>query len=237
MDEKKRIEEIKNGLKKSVYEEAAKISVEDPNVSGSTEKLSNILDGYVDRIDTIEADNMEELEEELRILKKSNIEVGEDLPQDDLVKQYNDYIHNDLERTIAETVEYTYNLNNKTDDLSDILGRPIMNESVDDLNLTDAKENDVKLANDINDSDQLFEIEATTDLGILEDIVELEGDTLDIASSTDDLDKKSKKYSKAQKKQAKSNKKLATLDYILIVVLIVVFAILIAMVAKINGAF
>lgn len=237
MDEKKRIEEIKNGLKKSVYEEAAKISVEDPNVSGSTEKLSNILDGYVDRIDTIEAGNMEELEEELRILKKSNIEVGEDLPQDDLVKQYNDYIHNDLERTIAETVEYTYNLNNKTDDLSDILGRPIMDENTDDLDLTNVVENDVKLANDIDESDQLFEIEATTDLGILDDIDELEGDTLDIAASEEEVEKKSKKYSKSKNKQTKANKKLATLDYILIVVLIVVFAILITMVAKINGAF
>ncbi len=179
MNEKKRIEEIKEGLKKSVYEQAAKIQVEHTDENESTERLSNILEGYVDKIDTIEADNMEELEEELRVLKKENVEVGSVEQQDKLVQEYNDYIHNDLDRTIAETVEYTTNLNNHTDDLNDILIRPMANEKLEDLEMTRPVE-DVEIPEIAPDTDELFEIEATTDLGVFEDIVELESDTLDI---------------------------------------------------------
>lgn len=177
MDEQKRIEEIKSGLKKSVYEEAARIQVKHSDDTESTEKLSNILEGYVDKIDTIEAENLEELEEELRVLKETNVEVGEMQAKDDLVQQYNDYIHNDLDRTIAETVEYTYNLNNKTDDLNDILIRPMEGEVVDDIVVEAPSPLEPEPT---PDTEELFEIEATTDLGVLEDIVELEADTLDI---------------------------------------------------------
>lgn len=180
MDEKKRIEDIKSGLKKNVYEQAAKIKVDNLDKEESTERLSNILDGYVERIDTIEADNLGELEEELRVLKQENVEVGSMGEKDLLVKQYNDYIHNDLDRTIAETVEYTYNLNNKTDDLNDILIRPMEGEDLE-LKVNSVKrEEPPVLPEPQPDTDELFEIEATTDLGVYEDIVELEEDTLDI---------------------------------------------------------
>lgn len=181
MDEKKRIEEIKSGLKKSVYDEAARIKIEHADDSESTERLSNILEGYVEKIDTIDANNLEELEEELRILKQANIEVGTVEERDMLVKQYNDYIHNDLERTIAETAEYTSTLNNYTDDLNDILIRP-MDDEKDELS-TFAAGND-NIPNVTPNTDELFEIEATTELGILDDLVELESDTLDLSAST-----------------------------------------------------
>ncbi len=181
MDEKKRIEDIKSGLKKGVYAEAARIKVEQSDDSESTERLSNILDGYVDKIDTIEADNMEELEEELRVLKQTNVEVGSMGERDLLVQQYNDYIHNDLDRTIAETVEYTYNLNNHTDDLNDILIRPMAGEKMDDFVVQEpVAEQPTPVPEIAPDTGELFEIEATTDLGVFEDIVELESDTLDI---------------------------------------------------------
>ncbi|WOO87507.1 hypothetical protein RZE82_00780 [Mollicutes bacterium LVI A0039] len=263
MDEKKRIEEIKNGLKKSVYAEAARIKVEYANDEESTGKLSNILDGYVDKIDTIDANNLEELEEELRVLKQANVEVGSVGERDLLVKQYNDYIHNDLDRTIAETVEYTYNLNNHTDDLDDILIRPMENE-LEELNIKSVRSDVPEIA---PDTDELFEIEATTDLGVFEDIVELEEDTLDMSvSSTETVatpeasvpqkevevkettetpkqTKKAKKQSKKQSKKSvidedfKDEKGLTAFDYILVVVLIVIFAVLIGLVAKINGVF
>lgn len=188
MDEKKRIEEIKSGLKKSVYEEAARIKIDQLSDTDSTEKLSNILEGYVDKIDTIEADNMEELEEELRVLKETNVEVGETSEQDNLVQQYNDYIHNDLDRTIAETVEYTYNLNNKTDDLNDILIRPMAGEEGNDMVVEKVKKVSSVEDEVAPDTDELFEIEATTDLGVFEDIVELEEDTLDIAGTVVESD-------------------------------------------------
>ncbi len=180
MDEKKRIEDIKSGLKKSVYSEAARIKVAHSDESDSTERLSNILDGYVEKIDTIEADNMEELEEELRVLKQTNVEVGSMGERDLLVQQYNDYIHNDLDRTIAETVEYTYNLNNHTDDLNDILIRPMAGESMEDFVVQQTTEVADEVPEITPDTGELFEIEATTDLGVFEDIVELESDTLDI---------------------------------------------------------
>lgn len=186
MDEKKRIEDIKSGLKKSVYEQAAKIKVDNLDKEESTERLSNILDGYVERIDTIEADNLGELEEELRVLKQENVEVGSMGEKDLLVKQYNDYIHNDLDRTIAETVEYTYNLNNKTDDLNDILIRPMEGEDLE-LKVNSVQREDAPtLPEPQPDTDELFEIEATTDLGVYEDIVELEEDTLDIEGPEED---------------------------------------------------
>ncbi len=218
MDEKKRIEEIKSGLKKSVYEEAARIDVDQLSDTDSTEKLSNILEGYVDKIDTIEADNMEELEEELRVLKETNVEVGETEEQDNLVQQYNDYIHNDLDRTIAETVEYTYNLNNKTDDLNDILIRPMEGEDVSDIIVEKPSASAVVEEEVAPDTDELFEIEATTDLGVFEDIVELEEDTLDIAGTVVGSDveigtdkavaeEKPKKEKKAKKEKEPKPKK------------------------------
>ncbi len=224
MNEKKRIEEIKEGLKKSVYEQAAKIQVEHTDENESTERLSNILEGYVDKIDTIEADNMEELEEELRVLKKENVEVGSVEQQDKLVQEYNDYIHNDLDRTIAETVEYTTNLNNHTDDLNDILIRPMANEKMDELEMT-RPVTETEVPEVAPDTDELFEIEATTDLGVFEDIVELESDTLDIEGTEvsseveighsvvepSDEEKKTKtKKEKTKKEKAKKEPKVKT---------------------------
>lgn len=264
MDEKKRIEEIKSGLKKSVYDQAAKIKVEHTDNNDSTEKLSNILEGYVDKIDTIEAENMEELEEGLRVLKEENVEVGSMGERDLLVKQYNEYIHNDLDRTIAETVEYTYNLNNQTDDLNDILIRPMTNDDGEVLTIKQPVKSPV-VEEVTPDTDELFEIEATTDLGVFEDIVELESDTLDIEGTATIADveigdevvqqKKSGKEQKEKKQKEskketdkvedkptieddfKDDKGLALFDYALIFILIVIFAILIALVAKINGVF
>ncbi len=216
MDEKKRIEDIKNGLKKSVYEEASRIQVEHSDDTDSTEKLSNILEGYVDKIDTIEAENMEELEEELRVLKKENVEVGSMGERDVLVQQYNDYIHNDLDRTIAETVEYTYNLDNHTDDLNDILIRPMAGEKIgDDISVVEPEQTVEQVPEISPDTDELFEIEATTDLGVFEDIVELEADTLDIEGTTVGSDieigevenqEKPKKEKKAKEKKEKPKK-------------------------------
>lgn len=268
MDEKKRIEDIKSGLTKSVYEEAARIKVKHTDDTESTERLSNILEGYVDRINTIEADNMEELEEGLRVLKKTNVEVGDITQQDELVKQYNDYIHNDLDRTIAETVEYTYNLNNKTDDLNDILIRPMENEEGETLTTIKPSEEKVveQPAPESVDTDELFEIEATTDLGVLEDIVELESDPLDIAGTEVGVETfveqerennineqpQKEKVKKGKNKKAKNTKKpkkntieadfedekgLAAIDIVLIGILIIIFIILIALVAKVNGVF
>ncbi len=243
MDEKKRIEDIKKGLKKSVYEEAARIKVTHSDATESTEKLSNILDGYVDKIDTIEAANMEELEEELRVLKNENVEVGAIGERDLLVQQYNDYIHNDLDRTIAETVEYTYNFDNHTDDLNDILTRP-MDDSNQPIEMQSLDTESV----DGNDTDELFEIEATTDLGVLEDIVQLESDdTLSIEGAVEDEeeDKEVKTKKRAQvitesddeEDDFADEKGLAVLDYALIIILIVVFLIFFGLIAKINGAF
>lgn len=214
MDEKKRIEEIKSGLKKSVYEEAARIKVQHSDDTESTERLSNILDGYVDKIDTIEADNLEELEEELRVLKESNVEVGEMQEKDDLVQQYNDYIHNDLDRTIAETVEYTYNLNNKTDDLNDILIRPMEGEVIEEMIVERPEISTEPEPAIADDTEELFEIEATTDLGVLEDIVELEEDTLDIegtvVSSDVEIGEEATIAKDETKKEPKSKKEKKT---------------------------
>ncbi len=265
MDEQKRIAEIKEGLKKSVYQEAARIQVEEIENQESTEKLSNILEGYMERIDTINADNMEELEEELRILKNQNVEVGSLEERDLLIKQYNDYIHNDLDRTIAETIEYTHNLNNHTDDLQDILTRPMAEEQIDDEyqikkaeteSSTEAHVDSEQRQEVSDDTDELFEIEATTDLGVLEDIVELEGDTLDIEETQSvetetkndekqmDLDEDSQAQEEVINEQVinedsddefADEKKLAPLDYALIVVLIIIFAVLVGLVAKVQG--
>ncbi len=260
MDERTRIEEIKNSLKKNVYEQAAKIQVEQTDDSNSTEKLSNILEGYVDRINTMEADNMEEFEEELKVLKKSNVEVGDLNVTDDLVKQYNDYIHNDLDRTIEETIEYTHNINNKTEDLNEILIRSIERE--DDIVVSqEIKEKVIDSQDEEAQTDEFIEIEATTDLGIFDDIVKLENDTLDIEQkieTDDDVYVKEEKKSKTTKrnkqskevkekkvkepKQKKSKnddfedeKGLSAFDYVLIIILVVIFLILISLVAKING--
>ncbi len=192
MDEQKRIEEIKAGLKKSVYQEAERIKVEQNEMLESTAKLSNILEGYMDKIDTMDAQNLEELEEELRILKAQNVEVGSETEKDLLVKQYNDYIHNDLDRTIAETIEYTHNLDNHTDDLNEILIRPMDGVEVElmapvEEQASEPEQQDIANVFDeteVVNTDELFEIEATTDLGVLEDIVELEEDTLDIEGTT-----------------------------------------------------
>lgn len=179
MDEKKRIEEIKEGLKKSVYQEAERIKIVAADSNASTARLSNILEGYMDRIDTMEAENMQQLEEELKVLKNQDVEVGSIEERDQLIKQYNDYIHNDLERTIAQTQEYSINFGNKTDDLKDILIRPMHNENINIEEATVTPKLDNKI-----DTDELFEIEATTDLSVLDDIVNLESDTLDIAGTT-----------------------------------------------------
>lgn len=263
MDEKKRIEEIKEGLKKSVYQEAARIKVSEDNNLDSTEKLSNILEGYMERIDTIEADNMEELEEELRVLKSQNVEVGSVEERDSLVKEYNDYIHNDLERTIAETIEYTHNLNNHTDDLNDILIRPMADERYSDgieVNRIDSNEEEIipsiyqekEAGKQSSVTDELFEIEATTELGVMEDIVELEEDTMDIEEPADEIksdDKelkitkeKENKFSKVSEDPYKGDefeddKGLGAIDYALIAIAIVVFIVLVGLVIKINGVF
>lgn len=180
MDEKKRIEEIKAGLKKNVYQEAERIKIVAADSNASTARLSNILEGYMDRIETIEADNMQQLEEELKVLKNQDVEVGSVEERDLLIKQYNDYIHNNLDRTIAMTQEYSINFGNKTDDLKDILIRPMNN---DKINIQEAHITP-SIAQNRVDTDDLFEIEATTDLSVLDDIVSLDADTLDIAGTS-----------------------------------------------------
>ncbi len=234
MNEKMRIEEIKNGLKKSVYDQAAKVNVEYAESDETTEKLSNILEGYVEKIDTIDAQSMEELGEELRVLKETNIEVGNSEKSDNLVQQYNDYIHNDLDRTIAETIEYTHNLNNKTDDLNDILFKSISRDNNIEIDMTAESKSETGNTTD----DSLFEIEATTELGILDEIAELEEDTLEIEGK--EIEKETKKDDKNDVeigKEFKDVKKMTIVDYVLILILIAIFVTLVYLIAKINGVF
>lgn len=88
-----REKKIQEGLKKDIYRQVEQLdNLEDVTVS-STEKLANILDGYLTKIDE---ESLEEFKDQFEIVDSQNIEIEVD--DKDLLKKYNDQLHdNNLE--------------------------------------------------------------------------------------------------------------------------------------------
>lgn len=89
MNQKERVEMIKKGLEKSIYEEIKKVEIDESLNMESTEDLADILAGFgVDG----RADK-DQLTDELRVVSDKAVEVDIDVENSALIKQYNDLIH------------------------------------------------------------------------------------------------------------------------------------------------
>lgn len=86
---KKRRELIEESLHKDLFKMADDIVVNvDPNDYSSTEKLANILDGYITKVENL---HFEEENEEFEILDSKDLEIEVD--EKDIVKAYSNHIH------------------------------------------------------------------------------------------------------------------------------------------------
>lgn len=88
MSDNKRADEIKKSLEKDIYSSLDKLDYLKDDTFASTEKLANILEGYMTRVDDM---SMETENDDLLILdeKEVNIEVNDE----DILAEYNEKIH------------------------------------------------------------------------------------------------------------------------------------------------
>lgn len=85
----KRRELIEESLHKDLFKMADDIVVNvDPNDYSSTEKLANILDGYITKVENL---HFEDENEEFEILDSKDLEIEVD--EKDIVKAYSNHIH------------------------------------------------------------------------------------------------------------------------------------------------
>ncbi len=103
MGEQERIVAIKEGLKKNIYKEIENLEIERTTQIESTAHLANILDGYIEKIDTMDVRNVSELEQGLKKLKETEVEVKVE-HETEILQQYNDYIHKAVEVEISKTL-------------------------------------------------------------------------------------------------------------------------------------
>lgn len=96
--DKKRRELIEESLHKDLFKMADDIVVEeDPNDFSSTEKLSNILDGYISKVENTQFD---EENEDFEILDSKNLDIEVD--EKDIIRAYSHHIHEFNEDTFSE---------------------------------------------------------------------------------------------------------------------------------------
>lgn len=110
--DKNRRELIEESLDRDLFRIIDTINVkEDENDFSSTEKLANILDGYITKVDNLQFDAESE---EFEVLESNDIEIEVD--EDDIITSYSNRIHSVDEDTFGELLENTLEASSDTID-------------------------------------------------------------------------------------------------------------------------
>ncbi|MGL4589586.1 MAG: hypothetical protein ACRCUP_05060 [Mycoplasmatales bacterium] len=225
MDENKRVELIKEGLKKDIYEKVKTLKLNDTS-DESTAKLANILDGYIGKIDAIDAQSVDAFEDELRLIITEDVEVEIVDNEDQLLKKYNDHIHSSDENIVTSSLNidnFEFNEEEFAEEIIEEISEDNSNEmETEEFDDVDFNTNDthyessssftekLKYEDDetFYDEDEFFTDEYTDDYtdSELDSIIS----SAEVQESTVD-EKKTKKSAK---------KKMHFIDYVIIVVLI-----------------
>ncbi|MFV0246817.1 MAG: hypothetical protein ACK5HS_02665 [Mycoplasmatales bacterium] len=224
MNEKDRIESIKDGLKKNVYEKAQNIELSRDLDEESTGSLANILEGYIEKIDTIDVNTMEEFTEELKTIKETEVEVELVENSDEFVKEYNNHIHSSLEKEVTKTLDNVMPMNSSVSGSVNFDSQPLPKNTEDISPKVETKEIKIKK-------------EETKEEKVLQTTVESTNPKIE--DTIDDLEIYSEETYKHNKNKNNNiedeDNSLNVIDYVLFVVLAIIIIVLIYLVLSLNG--
>lgn len=214
-----RVDEIKKGLDSDVYKKINELDQLKDETLASTEKLANILDGYVTKMENFAvSDETGEFE----VLNEAEIEMEVD--DKDILKEYNEQIHDfGLETltellskgSIEEEVKEKQSLNLET------FNGEAVNDEVDEI---------IEKINDFKNPNDQVSVEETKE-SFTKSLVTPNDEQIDfddtVVPDSEQKVKKSKKKEKKAKKQKPKKQKIKEetklIDKILLLIIIILF--------------
>ncbi len=231
-----RVDELKHNLDNDVYKKMDSLERLREDTLTSTEKLVDILDGYMSKLDDFE------IEEEITTMEVvSNDEVDIEVNDDDMLREYNEKIHDFSLETLTELLakgdveseqKAIENVDFENKDIDTIIEELVdyqnENESTKEATLEDldtvTEQPDTDFTQSIvtpeNEQISDFDIDAEEEVDIVVEPIESNED--DSIVPEEKIEKKNKK-SLEKNKQKKDKKERNTVDLILTIVIVLLF--------------